>query len=239
MSEDVVLLEVDERDFAVAQALGELPARQRAALRATQRAGERQAATVNTTDPDSRIMKTPRGWVQGYNAQASANTAGVILAAEVTQDHNDVHQCAPMIAATTANLAAAGTDEPVGVMLFDAGYLSDDNLTCDGPDRLIATAKSWKLRRQAKRDGYLDGDPPAGSSLVEAMEHRLRTEEGSRLYALRQHTIEPVFGHNKFNRGFDRFMRRGRAAADAEWKLIAATHNLLKLYAHTQTALAT
>src|ERR671932_2241694 len=30
---------------------------------------------INTTDPDSRNVKTPRGWVQGYNAQAATTSA--------------------------------------------------------------------------------------------------------------------------------------------------------------------
>jgi hypothetical protein len=47
--------------------------------------------------------------------------------------------------------------------------------------------------------------------------------------------IEPVFGHTKFNRRYDRFQRRGRAACRSEWRLITATHNLVKLWHHTTT----
>jgi transposase len=194
---------------------------------------------VNVTDPDSRIMKTPTGWVQGYNAQAAVNDTGVILAAVVTQDHNDLRQCAPMMAAVADRLAAAGIDEPIGTMLFDAGYLSEDNLTAIGPDRLIATAKSWKLGRTARQHGYLQGDPAANAGPIEAMEHRLRTEDGARLYRLRQHTIEPVFGDTKSNRGFTHFVRRGLSAANAEWQLIATTHNLLKLHRYRTQNLRT
>jgi Transposase DDE domain len=45
--------------------------------------------------------------------------------------------------------------------------------------------------------------------------------------------VEPVFGDTKFNRRFDRFQRRGRAAARSEWRLTTAAHNLLKLWRHT------
>lgn len=190
---------------------------------------------VNVTDPDSRIMKDPHGWVQGYNAQAAVNQHGVVLAADVTQDANDVEQCTPMMAATQANLDAAGITEPVGTMLFDAGYLSEDNLTAEGPDRLIATGKAWKLRRSDPTDG----SPPDDATAIEAMEHRLRTADGSTLYAMRQHTVEPVFGDVKHLRGFRRFTRRGLRAVDAEWKLQMAAHNILKMFRHrlaTQTA---
>ncbi|MEO5840456.1 MAG: IS1182 family transposase, partial [Acidimicrobiales bacterium] len=90
-------------------------------------------------------MKTAQGWVQGFNAQAAANEIGVVIAGDVTQQGNDSWQCQPMIAATLASLEAAGVDEDVGIMLFDAGYLSDANLKAEGPDRLIATGKSHPL----------------------------------------------------------------------------------------------
>jgi Transposase DDE domain len=185
---------------------------------------------ANITDPDSRLMKAPGGWVQGYNAQAAVNTNGVILAAEVTQQRNDAGQCAPMIAATRASLDRAGQNELVGVMLFDAGYLSEANITTDGPDRLIATGKAWKLKRTAPTSGL----PPDDASPLDAMEHRLRTPEGAATYALRQHTVEPVFGTIKEERGYRRFTRRGLAAVQAEWKLITAAHNLRKLFDHHQ-----
>lgn len=209
---------------------------ERARARAAEVAAKQDTADggerVNTTDPDSRIMKDPRGWVQGYNAQAAVNEHGIVLAADVTQDGNDLRQCKPMMATTLANLAAAGITEPVGTMLFDAGYLSEDNLTAAGPDRLIATGKAWKLRRTDPTDG----PPPQGATVIEAMQHRLRTPDGSALYAKRQHTVEPVFGDVKHLRGFRRFSRRGLDPVDAEWKLVTTAHNILKLFRHRVVA---
>ena len=183
---------------------------------------------VNVSDPQSRVMKTPQGWVQGFNAQAAANEMGVVIAGDVTQQGNDSWQCQPMIAATLASLEAAGVDEHVGIMLFDAGYLSDANLNADGPDRLIATGKSHTLRKSKPTTGPV----PEGSSATAAMEHRLRTPEGAELYKKRQHIIEPVFGTIKETRGFRRFSRRGLDAVKAEWLLILATHNINKAYKH-------
>jgi transposase len=194
------------------------------------RAGRAALAKVNLTDPESRLMKIKGGWAQAYNAQVAASADGVVIASMVTKSHNDAALCQPMMAAMAANLAAAGAGAEPGVLLFDAGYLSVANLVAPGPDRLIATKKSWLLRRVAKQQGYLEGPPPAGAGPIPAMEHRLLTQRGAELYAMRQHTVEPVFGHTKYNRGFLRFMRRGQAAADAEWALINMTHNLLKLF---------
>jgi hypothetical protein len=80
-------------------------------------------------------------------------------------------------------------------------------------------------RRKGARPGWDGG-------LYAFMRRVLQTDHGTELYAKRQQIIEPVFGHTKFNRGMDRFHRRGRAAARTEWRLITATHNLLKLWRH-------
>src|SRR5688572_22399178 len=70
------------------------------------------------------------------------------------------------------------------------------------------------------------------------MRRVLETDLGKQLYGKRQVTIEPVFANTKFNRRIDRFLRRGRSACRSEWRLITATHNLLKLHKHTTAALA-
>ena len=69
------------------------------------------------------------------------------------------------------------------------------------------------------------------------MRSMLASPDGRALYRQRQATIEPVFGQLKFNRQIQRFQRRGRAACRSEWRLIAATHNLLKLHRQRTAAL--
>jgi hypothetical protein len=64
------------------------------------------------------------------------------------------------------------------------------------------------------------------------MRDKLSTDRGRELYAQRKITIEPVFGQIKHNRRIDRFARRGLAACRAEWRLVMASHNLLKLVCH-------
>jgi len=197
-------------------------------------AGSVPAAKIvaNLTDAESRIMKTKDGWVQGYNVQASVNAKQVVLAYAATQDHNDLNQLEPMIEATRAAADAAGIAEPIGRALADAGYWSEENATRPGPDRLIATTKDWKQRRAARELGETTGPPPPDATALEQMEHRLRTSEGAAAYATRSHTVEPVFGDTKENRGYRRFMRRGLVAADSEAGLIFAVHNLLKVFHH-------
>jgi transposase len=187
---------------------------------------------VNLTDPDSRLMTSKDGWVQGYNAQAAVNETGIIIAAEVYSDPNDLNLFTPMVDVLAATAKLTG---PVGVILADAGYCSKANLTAPGPIRLIATTAAHKVR--ADKD-ITTGPPPQGADPVAAMAHTLRTPEGRRLYKQRSWTVEPGFGNLKTNLGFNRFSRRGKPAAQAEWHLITAAANLLKLYRWHPAAIA-
>jgi transposase len=193
-------------------------------------------ATANVVDPESRIMNTSHGFIQGYNCQAAVNELQIVLAHRVTQDCGDVRQYEPMVAAARAVLDTVGVDDPIGLVLADAGYWSERNATLAGPPRLIATQKDWKQRRAARELGTTNGPPPQGASPLEAMEHTLRTPEGAAAYKTRSHTVEPVFANNKENRGYRRFRRRGLSAAASEWSLITTVHNLGKLFDHHRLA---
>lgn len=222
-------------DNSVADAQARLD-RTRQAADAAGPASPPEPAQANTTDPDSRIMKTASGWVQGYNAQGAVTDDQLVVAAEVTQQANDVQQLVPMMAATRSALDAAGITGEIGCLLADAGYWSDDNAQAPGPARLIATTKDWKQRRAAKEMGTTTGPPPEEATPLEAMEHRLRTPEGAQDYARRSCTVEPVFGDVKENKGYRRFMRRGLPAARSEWRLICTATNLLKLFGQRPSA---
>ncbi len=160
-----------------------------------------------------------------YNAQVVASPEQVILAAQVTQSHNDSDQLEPMVAQTTQMLQQAGINEPIGTLLADGGCWNSPAITQvreQGIEVLIPTHD----RRRAK---------PRKLSVRQGEEARridavLSTPEGQTLYRRRQQIVEPVFAQTKCIRRTDRFLRRGLAACQAEWQLITATHNLLKLW---------
>lgn len=197
------------------------------------------AIKVNITDPDSRVMKTQKGWVQGYNAQAIVNQHHIVLACQVYQDASDAMLYQPMAAVLDAALQGAAITAAVELTLADAGYWSEENATAPGADRLIATTKDYKRRRAARELGEATGPPPADALPVDAMEHRLRTKEGAAAYAQRGHTVEPVFANTKHNRSMRDFRRRGLPAAKHEWALMNLVGNLLKLRQHRTTTTAT
>ncbi len=196
------------------------------------------SSQANLTDPQSRIMPTRKGWVQGYNAQLAVTADQIIIALSLGQNPADTEAFIPMMraaqdAAATLNALTANPDHVIGTLLADAGYPSDDNLTADGPDRLIALGKSRDQAKAAKTSPT-QGESPPGATPREAMDHRLRTPEGARLYKRRGATVEPGIGNLK--KLLPRMSRRGLDAVRSELHLAATAFNLRKI--HTAAALA-
>ena len=182
--------------------------------------------TINTTDHDSRIVRTQgQPARQGYNVQAAVNEQQIILAAEITIDSPDFGHLEPMVNAVQHELQAAGIGERPGTVVADPGYwhkLQMEEVVSRGMQVLIPPDSGL---RKTPRPGWDNG-------LYAFMRLVLSTDHGQAVYRRRMATVEPVFGQLKHNRGFQRFLRRGRSAVRSEWRLEAATHNLLKLHSH-------
>jgi transposase len=184
------------------------------------------AGRINVSDPDSRVVKGLRGFIQGYNAQAVTNEHQVVIAAEVMTAAPDFGHLEPMFDAAQRELRAAGVTDTPGVLLADAGYWHQQQIERIVDQGIAVLIPPDASKRRGARPGWDGG-------LYAFMRRVLATEHGGGLYRQRQPMIEPVFGQTKHNRRIDRFQRRGRAAVRAEWRLITATHNLLKLHRHT------
>jgi len=178
---------------------------------------------VNVTDPDARVVKGLRGWMQGYNGQAVVNEQQVILAAEVETVGADFGHLEPMLNAAQSELAAAGVTDTPEVLLADAGYWHGEQMERIVDRGIQVLIPPDTSRRRTTRRNWDGGH-------YDFMRRVLATDRGGGLYRRRQPMVEPVFAQMKFNRGLDRFRRRGRGAVRAEWRLITATHNLLKLH---------
>ncbi|MDQ3729666.1 MAG: transposase [Actinomycetota bacterium] len=182
---------------------------------------------ANVTDPDSRPVKTATGFIQGYTAQAASTPEQVIVAAEVITGGNERHRLEPMARAAEAELAMAGVEEKTEVVLADAGYWNSpqiEALEADGTRVLCPPDADTRKAPTKIRSG-----PD-----YEWMRRRLKEPEAEEAYRRRQQIIEPVFAQIKSRQRGGRFTRRGLAACRAEWRLTAATHNLLKLYFATR-----
>jgi transposase len=208
-------------------------------------------AQTNFTDPDSKIMKTSnKGFDYCYNVQAAVDGAHqIIVAAEVTPACNDKQQAVPMAQAALDNLQAADILQPhdedratqryavraskgaraIPVTL-DSGYFSEEavkGLEEMGLEPYMATGRQ---KHHEHQQPGVEGPPPAGATAKERMAHKLRTAQGKKRYAQRKQIVEPVFGQTKHGRGIRQLLLRGLDKARGEWKLIALTHNLLKIW---------
>jgi transposase len=182
--------------------------------------------TINLSDPDSRVMRS-KGLPhrQAYNVQTAVTEQQIILAAEISLDAPDFGHLEPMLEVTLSHLRRHGISEQPEAVVGDAGYWHTQQIEAIADRGIEVLVPPDGAMREGKRPGWEDG-------LYEQMREKLRTDRGRALYALRKIMIEPVFGQIKYNRRVDQFMRRGRAAVHSELRLVAATHNMLKLHNH-------
>ena len=182
-------------------------------------------AQYNFTDPESRIMKGPDGFVQAYNVQVAVDARQLIVGQAVTQETNDKKQLLPMI---TTIARQSGLTPPE--VLADAGYCSEANLTAIAAmpiDAYISTRK----QKHGERPGPCPRGPlPKTATLIDRMSRKLHRKVGAAVYARRKAIVEPVIGQIKHARGFRQFLLRGFEKVQGEWSLVCTTHNILKLY---------
>ena len=176
-------------------------------------------AQRNFTDPQSRILKTKDGYIQGYNAQAAVDAAAQIIVAHgLTPGMSDQDQLVPLVDGIEDNLGR----RPKQVSA-DCGYCSETNLaTLDdrGIGAYIAVGRA-KHPAKAKRE--------TTQPLTKAMRDKLKRAGHRSRYRLRKQIVEPVFGQIKQARGFRQFLLRGIDKVTAEWAIVCTAHNLTKL----------
>jgi transposase len=188
-------------------------------------------AQYNFTDPESRIMKSSEGFVQAYNAQAAVEPDfQLIVGQTVTQAPNDKEQVQPMVEAVEEQAGQRPTE-----LVADSGYCSEKNLeyleSAAEPEKRIAAYVATGRQKHGEAGRACPRGPlPKGATRVDRMRRKLQTKAGAMIYAARKAIVEPVFGQIKQARGFRRFSLRGLAKVRAEWALVCATHNILKMY---------
>jgi transposase len=167
----------------------------------------------NFSDPDSGIMRTAKGYVQGYNAQVAVDTkTHIIVACGVSRAKNDLNELIPILKQIPRNCKKQARE-----ISADSGYCTHENL---------------KALKRHKVRGYLPKtDKMANVGIVRDMSLRLKRAGKRSRYHLRKITAEPVFGIIKSARGFGQFLLRGIKNVSIEWFLACTAHNLWKLAA--------
>lgn len=196
-----------------------------------EKAKPKEKDQYNFTDPESRIMKGPDGFVQAYNAQAVVEPAlQLIVGQAVTNASNDKQQLMPMVETMEQQSGQRPTE-----ILADSGYCSETVLEqLDGEPDPARRIEAYIATERQKHGEYQSDCPrgplPKGATRVDRMKRKLQTRTGKAIYAARKAIVEPVFGQIKHARGFRQFLLRGIDKVRGEWSLVCVTHNLLKLY---------
>jgi len=176
-------------------------------------------AQRNFTDPDSRILLTKDGYIQGYNAQAAVDAAAqIIVAHDLTPNMSDQDQLVTLIDAIKNNLGRQPKEASA-----DAGYCSEANLAALATRRISAYLATGRAKHPAQAKRNITGP------LTQTMRQKLKRAGRRSRYRLRKQIVEPVFGQIKQARGFRQFLLRGIENVKAEWALLCVAHNLTKL----------
>ncbi|MFD5161230.1 IS1182 family transposase [Streptomyces hawaiiensis] len=204
---------------------------------AAEKARPKPKAQANFTDPDSRIMKnSDAAYIQAYNAQAVVDEAHqVITAADVTCNPSDALNYTTML-----DQSAANTGVHPKQALVDAGYCSETNLQAATDRQLACGTNTFMATGRLAHDEQVPPAPrgriPANATLKERMARKLRTKTGKAAYSRRKAIVEPVFGQIMTCQNGRQLLLRGEDGARAEWRLLAACHNLRKIFRHTGAA---
>nr|WP_199919372.1 IS1182 family transposase [Streptomyces sp. NRRL S-1824] len=208
-----------------------------AGSKAVDTARPKPKAQANFTDPDSRIMKNSDGaYIQAYNAQAVVDEEHqVITAADVTTNASDALNYTTML-----DQSAANTGVHPKQALVDAGYCSETNLQAANDRQLACGTDTFMATGRLAHDEQVPPAPrgriPANATLKERMARKLRTKPGKAAYSRRKAIVEPVFGQIMTCHNGRRLLLRGEDGARGEWRLLAACHNLRKIFRHAGTA---
>ncbi|MGH9438537.1 MAG: transposase [Terriglobia bacterium] len=184
-------------------------------------------AQINFTDPDSNIMhRSGKTFEQGYNGQIVVDDrAQIIVAKDVVRDNNDKKQLISMLRQTTRNLGRTPKSA-----LADNGYFSEENLTNKAVEMIDLFIPPAKQQQESGKVTTI-GRIPADISVADRMRRKLTTKAGQEIYKMRKCIVEPVFGQIKSSvLNFANFSFRGLKKVKAEWALVCAAHNLLKIF---------
>jgi transposase len=191
--------------------------------------GPPEKAQRNFTDPDSRVLKTKDGFVQGYNGQLAVDGAHQIITAQrLTTNGSDQGGLVPLLDATKAVLGRKPRE-----VSADAGFCREGNLAAL-EDRRIQGYLAPGRAAHGVADPSGRRQPKPGSLMARMAAKLERAGRRSR-YRLRKQIVEPVIGQIKQARGFRRFLLRGYLKVKDEWALVCTAHNLTKLLAAKAT----
>lgn len=181
----------------------------------------------NFTDPESRIMKTSKGFDQCYNGQAAVNDDMIIVGAYSNSHGNDKQEFIPSIKSIPNELL-----EKISTAVADTGYFSEKNITDCEQENITPLISTAREKHNSFLSNMLDDKPVPTEckTPAEKMQLKLKGKEEKEIYKKRKQTVEPVFGIIKEILGFRQFSLRGEKETDAEWSLVCSAYNLKRFF---------
>lgn len=179
----------------------------------------------NFTDPESRIMKTSKGFDQCYNGQAAVNDDMIIVGAYCNAHVNDKQEFIPTINSVPFELGKIST------AVADTGYFSEDNIKVCQSKKILPIISTAREKHNTYLENIFDHETyDDATTPKDRMNKVLKSETGKDIYKKRKQTVEPVFGIIKEILGFRRFSLRGEFETDCEWSLICTAYNLKRFF---------
>ncbi len=177
------------------------------------RGGKPHTPQINVTDPESRKMLMRGGsYADGFNGQIAVDADfGIIVAAELVQDENDLRQLSPLVKEVKRN-----TDFHPSNVSADTGYFN-----CEHMDEFPGVEFFIPPRKRGAKESHL--------TRAEKMREKLDTEKGRSIYNVRKTLVEPVFGILKHARKYKQALCRGKKMVNMEWQLLCTAHNILRM----------
>jgi transposase len=190
---------------------------------------------TNLSDGDSALMRKSKreSYTQSYNVQIAVDADGsqLILGNHVSRNASDSGELEP---------ALESIPEPMnGVqrVLADSGYVNADAITRieqGGIEVYVSVGRedgNYERTYDYRPDSVRNKPPKrVTDERLLAMQAKLATEEGKKIYRKRQETVEPVFGIIKSAMGFRQFLLRGHEKVKTEWSLVCLAYNLKRLW---------
>ena len=181
----------------------------------------------NFTDPESRIMKTSKGFDQCFNGQAAVNDDMIIVGAYSNSHGNDKQEFIPTIESVPEELSSE-----ISTAVADTGYFSENNIADCKKKSIKPIISTAREKHNNFLENLLTNEPlpSEGKTPIEKMNKLLKSKIGKEIYKKRKQTVEPVFGIIKEILGFRRFSLRGEEETNAEWSLVCTAYNLKRFF---------
>lgn len=182
----------------------------------------------SATDPDSRFMRKPGGFMLGYTAEVAVSEDHFVVGQRVTQEGNDNGSLDAMVQQVEERC-----EQVPEKVTADSGYYNQEQIAAVAGRSIDVYVPDSNMARELNGGPGAEAQDPRMKNFnpaVLAMREKMRSEAGRRMYRKRKSTVEAVFGTIKEQRNGRRFRLRGLALVGVEFSLMTLAYNVTRMY---------